>query len=118
MTTQQRIERIARTWFNDEKEGRERCIAALTAFAEEEAKDATLPVIDLTAMQVIARAVNYPHKWACGTPRWSAVGGIFGLGSTSSQKLCRLCGENPNDIRLRNGRIKLAQPLPEAPKQD
>ena len=60
-----------------------------------------LEVTGLTPMELIERAVIFPVGWKRGQPRWSAVGAIFAISSTSSHAVCRAVGQDPNDIKGR-----------------
>lgn len=50
---------------------------------------------------LVKRAVSHPVGWEAGQPRWSAVGAIFSVGSTSAHQLCRQFGLNPNEMQER-----------------
>lgn len=47
----------------------------------------------------MTRAVNHPHGWEPGTPRWSAVGAVFSLGSTSGTMICKAFGADPHTVK-------------------
>ena len=46
---------------------------------------------------LLACAIKYPPTSDC-LPRWSHVRDIFGLGSTSGAKLCKVYGQNSEDM--------------------
>lgn len=53
--------------------------------------------MDLTDEELIRRAVQYPPTGRGEHCRWSLVGAVFSLGSTSSIALCRRFGCDPDD---------------------
>lgn len=49
--------------------------------------------------ELIKRAVEAPAGWQPRQPRWSAVGCVFSVGSTTATNLCREFGVDPDDER-------------------
>ena len=55
-----------------------------------------------TDTDLVQRAVRnaMPIRSPFPLPRWSYVGGVFGLGSTSAHELCRRFGLDPDEQPL------------------
>lgn len=51
---------------------------------------------ELSAEELVTRAVRNAHGLTCG-PRWGAVTGAFGLGSTYAIELCKATGFDPHE---------------------
>lgn len=47
---------------------------------------------------LVRRAVHFVHGWEPDQPRWSAVGCVFSIGSTSASKLCSEFDLNPDEV--------------------
>jgi len=62
-------------------------------------KSVKLANINLTEYELLTRAVKYakPHEEGA-SPKWSVVGELFGLGSTSAHQLCRYAGVDPHEM--------------------
>lgn len=54
--------------------------------------------MDLTDEDLVRRAVRYPPTNTGAMPRWSHVGAIFGIGSTSAAELCVRFGFDPDEV--------------------
>ncbi len=48
-----------------------------------------------TMKTLIYRAISMGHYWDKGAPRWSGVGRIFSVGSTTAIAMCRAAGVDP-----------------------
>ena len=51
----------------------------------------------LTFRELVERAVSAPRDWKRRQPRWSAVGCVFSVGSTTASELCKAFGLNPDE---------------------
>lgn len=51
--------------------------------------------------ELLRRVVEHPRGWKTGVPRWSALTGIFCVGSTTASELCVRFGFNPGEIKKR-----------------
>lgn len=76
-------------------------IAAVALDKAETEESAKPEGVDWTMAELIRRAVEHPQRWERGTPRWSAVGATFRIGSTSAVALCKAFGQKPEEIRKR-----------------
>jgi hypothetical protein len=58
-----------------------------------------MTMTDIEDSALVARVVCHPKGWKSHQTRWSAVGCVFSVGSTTAARLCREHGENPNETR-------------------
>ena len=49
-----------------------------------------------TMKTLIHRAISMGHYWDKGAPRWSGVGRIFSVGSTTAIAMCKAAGVDPH----------------------